>query len=112
MTQIAISTSEMQLLNSAERMFAPLVREGVFESFERAFRTLLLDYVERQIVAYSGKASQFEARHQMNFEDFTTTLRSRATPEAEEEWQDWEAALIFLRKWQKIRTQVSDGVSA
>jgi len=112
MAQATYPPSELQLLDYAERLFEPLIREGVFENFERAFRALLLDYVERQIAAYREKAGLFEARAQQSFEAFTASLQGRATPDEEEEWLDWEAALIFLRKWQQIHKQIASKGSA
>ena len=111
MTRATHPAAENQLVEYAERLFAPLIREGVFENFERAFRALLLDYIERQIAVYKNKAAEFEARYQQSFEAFTASLQGRATPAEEEAWLDWEAALIFLRKWQNIRKQVAgDGI--
>lgn len=104
--------SEVQLLEYAERLFAPLVHEGVFENFERAFRALLLDYIERQIAVYNAKAAEFEARHQQPFETFTASLQGSASPAEEEAWMDWEAALRFLNKWQRIRAQVAGNGAA
>ncbi len=112
MTTAGPAPSELQLVRQAERLFAPLVAEGVFENYERAFRALLLDYVERQIATYARKAAQFEQRYRQSFESFTSGLQGRATPAAEEEWLDWEGALIFLRKWQEIRTQIAGNGTA
>ncbi|MBI3360725.1 MAG: hypothetical protein HY023_06405 [Chloroflexi bacterium] len=106
------ATTEMQLLEYAERLFAPLLREGLFDSFERAFRALLLDYVERKIETYKRKIAEFEARYQQTFEAYSAALQGRATPDEEEVWIDWEVALTFLRKWQKIHAQIAADGSA
>ncbi len=106
MTQATHSSSEIQLLEYAEQLFAPLVREGVFENFERAFRALLLDYVDRKINGYRTHAAEFESRYKQGFEAFTASLKGRATPDEEEVWMDWETTLTFLNKWQRIRAQV------
>ncbi len=106
MTQATHSSTEIQLLEYAEQLFAPLVREGVFENFERAFRALLLDYVDRKINDYKTKAAEFESRYKQGFEAFTASLKGRATPAGEETWMDWEPALTFLNKWQRVRAQV------
>lgn len=112
MSSATHSPTEIQLVEYAARLFAPLIREGVFENLERAFRALLLDYIERQIATYKNKAVAFEARYQQSFESFTASLQGRAAPEEEEIWMDWEAALTFLNKWQRIRAQVAgDGAA-
>ncbi len=112
MPDVTPSPAEMRLVEYAERLFAPLIREGVFENLERAFRALLLDYVERQIATYKHKVAECESRYQQSFEIFTASLKGRATPDEEEAWMDWEAALTFLSKWQRIRAQVAgDGAA-
>ena len=106
MLQAANSSTEIQLLEYAEQLFAPLVREGVFDSFEQALRTLLLDYVERKIGTYKQKVTEFESRYQQTFGSYSVSLQNRATPDDEETWMDWETALTFLNKWQRVRAQV------
>ncbi len=111
MANLTHSTDEMRLLAQAEHLFAPLIREGMFADFEQAFRALLLDYIDRQIGRYKTRVAEFEAHHQQSFEAFTTTLQGRAYPAEEEAWMDWEAALAFLSKWERIQIQVANGAS-
>lgn len=106
MTNVNISVEQVNLIQSAEKIIAPLVRDGVFEDFERALRALLLDYIERNIIVYKEKNAAFEARHRQSFDSFTGSLKGQATPEQEEEWMDWETVLVFLKKWQSVREQV------
>jgi hypothetical protein len=112
MSNITYSPDELRLMQYAERLFTPLIREGVFENFERVFSALLLDYIDRQIAIYKNKNNELEARHRQSFADFTASLKNRATPEQEEVWMDWESAITFLRKWQNIRKQVTDNGAA
>jgi len=112
MTSSILSTGESKLLRSAEKIVSPLIREGVFDSFELALRALLLDYVDRQIAVYKNKNHEFETRFKQNFDLFSASLKNKATPEQEDIWMDWESALVFLRKWQAIREQVTKDVVA
>jgi hypothetical protein len=112
MSNTTYSPDEMRLMRYAEKLFAPLIREGVFDNFERAFNALLVDYIDRQIALYKSKNDEFETRHKQSFDVFTTSLKNRATPEQEEAWMDWEAARTFLRKWQSIRQQVTENGTA
>lgn len=106
------ASDETRLVEYAERIFAPLVREGVFENFERAFRALLLEYIERQISTYKQRVAEFEARRQETFEAYTDSLKDHASPEDEEAWMDWETARVVLGKWQRIYAQVAGDGSA
>jgi hypothetical protein len=107
MTTLTLSANEAQLVRSVEKLVSPLIREGVFDNFERALSALLLDYIDRQIVVYAKKNDELKARHKQDFDSFSTSIKNKAAPEQEDVWMDWEAALVFLRKWQAIRAQVT-----
>ncbi len=63
-------------------------------------------HIDQQIALYEEQARAFEARHGMTFEEYTRNLRDRASIAEEDEWMDWEKALVFLRKWKKIKRQI------
>jgi len=90
--------NEAQLIRYAEEIVSPLIREGVFEDFERALRALLLDYIDRQVAKYKNKNLELEAYYKQNFDSFTASLKNHAVSEQEDAWMDWEAALVLLRK--------------
>ena len=77
-----------------------------FKSYDELLKSLLLDYIDRQIILYEEHAKAFEAKHGMTFEEYTRSLRGRASIAEEDEWMDWEEALVFLGKWRKIKRQI------
>jgi hypothetical protein len=99
------------ILEYADRIFAPLVREGIFKSYDELLKSLLSDYIDRQIALFEGQARDFEAKHGMTFEEYTHNLKGRASIAEEDEWMDWEEALVFLRKWKKVKRQTADAAS-
>jgi len=103
-----MSKNAAPVLEYAHRLFAPLVREGLFKSYDELLKSLLLDYIDRQIALHEEQVRAFEAKHGMTFEEYTRNLRGRATIVEEDEWMDWEEALVFLRKWNKIKRQLAD----
>lgn len=107
MTNLTLSAHEAQLARSVEKLVSPLIREGVFDNFERALSALLLDYIDRQIAVYSSKNDELKARYKQDFDSYSASIKNKATPEQEDVWMDWEAALVFLRKWQAVRAQVT-----
>ena len=112
MTNATLSPNKTQLIRSAEKIVSPLIREGVFDNFERALSALLLDYIDRKIAAFKTKNAELEARHKQSFDSFTASIKNSAAPDQEEAWMDWESALVFLRKWQAIRAQVTENGAA
>jgi hypothetical protein len=108
---MSITKSATPIFEQADKLFAPLVREGIFESYDELLQSLLFDHIDRQIAIYEEQAQAFEARHGMTFEEYTHNLRGRASVSEEDEWMDWEEALVFLRKWKKIKRQTADAAS-
>jgi|GEM_PF-442372 hypothetical protein len=108
MTNAVLSAKEARLVRSAEKIVSPLIREGVFDNFERALSALLLDFIDRQIAVYKTRNDEMEARYKQNFDAFSASIKNTATPEQEDIWMDWESALVFLRKWQAVRAQVTE----
>lgn len=106
MTNTTSSANEVQLIQYAEKIVSPLIRDGIFENFERAFRALLLDYIDHQIANYKDKNAELETQYKQSFDSFTTSLKNHAEPEQEDIWMDWESVLVLLRKWQTIRQEV------
>ena len=103
---MSITQQATPILEYADRLFAPLVREGIFKSYDELLKSLLLDYIDRQIALYEEQARAFEARHGITFEEYTRDLRGKASIAEEDEWMNWEEALIFLRKCNKIKRQI------
>ena len=66
--------------------------------------------IDRQIALYDEQARAFEARHGIIFEEYTRDLRGKASIAEEDEWMNWEEALVFLRKCNKIKRQIADAV--
>jgi hypothetical protein len=108
---MSITKNATPILEYADRLFAPLVREGIFKSYDELLKSLLLDYIDRQIALYEEQMRAFEAKHGMTFEEYTRNLMGRASIAEEDEWMDWEEALVFLRKWTKIKRQTADAAS-
>jgi len=112
MSPAVTAPGKAQLIEYAERLFSPLITEGVFRDFEHAFQALLLDYIDEKIASYRDRVSQFESQHQQSFDEFSASLQGRAIPEQEDDWMDWEVAVAFLQKWQRIREQLSSNGAA
>ena len=108
---MSITQQATPILEYADKLFTPLVQEGIFKSYGEILKSLLLDYIARQIALYEGQARAFEVKHRMTFEEYTRNLRGRASIAEEDEWMDWEEALVFLRKWEKIKRQTANAAS-
>ena len=104
----------------------PLVRSRAFASAEDAVRTLVRDYILKQIQHYSEQIAELEKRYGMPLEQFSAYLKQRSAllsnghldPEQkkrvaqavmaeEEDWLDWKIARDFLESWLGLKGEAS-----
>ena len=100
----------------------PLVRRQIFASEELAARTLVQDYVLRQIKTLRRDITRFERKYGMRYDQFAEYLHSRsalleggllgpqqqrtlgqAIMQEEEDWLDWKASTEMLENWLGVR---------
>lgn len=103
----------------------PLVKRKVFATEEDAIRSLLREYVLRQISALQQELAGFERKYGMRFEQFVKYLHERSvllekgslSPEQrkalgqaimqeEDDWLDWKVAREMLESWLGLRQEV------
>ena len=106
-------------------MLEPLVRRQAFTSAEEAMRTLVRDYVLRQIEQHQKRLTALEKRYGMTFEQFSAYLKERSALVAhgqldaeqrhrvsqavtieEDDWLDWKIAQDFLEGWLGVKAEV------
>jgi len=104
----------------------PLIRRQIFASEEQAARTLVQDYILRQITTLQRDLGRFERKYGMSFERFGEYLHERSTlletsqltPQQrralgqavmreEEDWLEWKAAHEMLASWLGVRQEVA-----
>jgi hypothetical protein len=103
---------------------APLVERKVFVTEEEAVRSLLREYILRQIETLQQELALFEQKYGMRFEQFAAYLHERSvlleegglSPERrrvlgqaimqeEDDWMDWKAAREMLESWLGLRQE-------
>jgi len=103
----------------------PLIRRKVFATEEEAVRSLLREYVLRQIDTLQRELARFERKYGMRFEQFVEYLHERsvlleeselsseqrqvlgrAIMQEEDDWLDWKVAREMLESWLGLRQEV------
>jgi hypothetical protein len=104
----------------------PLVRRQIFPSEEQAARTLVQDYVLRQITTLQREVSRMERKYGLRFGQFGEYLHARsellesdrlapaerrllgqAIMREEDDWLTWKASQEMLENWLGIRQEVA-----
>jgi len=103
---------------------APLVERKVFVTEEEAVRSLLREYILRQIETLQQEMALFEQKYGMRFEQFAAYVHERSvllekgelSPERrrllgqaimqeEDDWMDWKVAREMLESWLGLRQE-------
>jgi len=79
-----------------------MVLSGSYKSKEAALRTLAVNYMETKISECKRTSDEYEKKHGKSFQDFTASLKGKATPELEEDWMEWKAAQLMREGWEKV----------
>ena len=110
---------------SVSAVMEPLIRRKVFATEEEAARSLLREYVLRQIDILQRELARFEHKYGMRFEQFVEYLHERSvlleggefSPEQcqalgqavmreEDDWLDWKVSREMLESWLGLRQEV------
>jgi len=106
----------------------PLIRRKVFATEEEAARSLLREYVLRQIDTLQRELARFERKYGMRFEQFVEYLHERsvlleegefsldqrqalgrAIMQEEDDWLDWKVSREMLESWLGLRSEERSG---
>ncbi|MEA3308497.1 MAG: hypothetical protein U9Q70_03170 [Chloroflexota bacterium] len=102
----------------------PLIKRKIFATKEDAVRSLLREYILRQIETLQEELTWFEQQHGMRFEQFTAYVHERslllgageltlecrqelgqAVMQEEDDWLDWKVAQEMLESWLGLRQE-------
>jgi len=103
----------------------PLIKKKIFSTEEEAIQELTREYILRQIDTLRRKASRFERKHGMQFQQFSEYLHERsvlleksnlsaeqrqklsqAIMQEEDDWLDWKVVKELMESWIGIRREV------
>ena len=101
-----MSLTSTTIFGTAERLFQPLIKENLFKDYEELLKHLMLNYINQQIKIYQKQINNLEKKYQLSFEKFTGSIEGNASWQNEDEWMEWEDAVLFLNKWERIKDEV------
>lgn len=91
------------LVKKFEKITEPLIETGIYESPEKLMEDLISKLVETKIREYEEKIKKLETKYKKSFEEFTISIKGKASPEDEDDWLEWEASINMLKAWKGAR---------
>jgi hypothetical protein len=101
-----VSTSNVTPVQVLTTIARTLVHTERYATVDEALRGLALKEVERKVLRYRRRVRYFERKHGTDFDGFSASLESRATPAEEDDWLAWRAALSLLADWEKAHDEL------
>ena len=84
-----------------------LVLQEKYANKEDALHALARTAVREKITRYRRRIRRFQQKCTMDFAAFTRTLKGIVTPQEEDDWLSWHAALGMLADWQTVYAELS-----
>lgn len=84
----------------------PLVQTRIYKDEETALLNLVCELIEQKLHDYRVVIQTLEHKHQQNFEQFTQSVKQKATYEDEEDWMEWKGAVEMTSAWNAAKQQL------
>ena len=80
-----------------------IVAAGLYKDTATALRAMALEQIERKIATYRAQVEEFEQKYHHSLETHSGGLAGRAAMAEEEEWMEWQGAVVMLEAWRRAR---------
>ena len=77
----------------------PLVLSGAYKDEAVALKDIIVTHIDRKIEIYNKTIRALGEKYGKNFEIFTKGIKNKATPELEDDWMEWKAAMEMKVAW-------------
>jgi flagellar biosynthesis/type III secretory pathway protein FliH len=87
----------------------PLVQAGVYKDESSALKDIIIDFILKKRDEYAHIITGYQDKYRKNFDQFSVDLKNTATPDLEDDWLEWKAAIEMQKGWEEAyRTSLYD----
>lgn len=90
----------------------PLVFSGAYKDEAIALKDMVVTHIENKIETYNKAINILQKKYRKDFDTFTKDIKSKATPELEDDWMEWKGALEMKKAWNEALKEVIESESA
>jgi isocitrate lyase len=115
--------------DAVKKIIDPFLTHGICKNEAEAMKMLAKDYVERQVSKYQERVEHFRAFYQTSAEKFATQVaalcqgfetitalghlnQQQQILQAEDDLEEWQAAELFLARWQGVEAELPNAPTA
>lgn len=80
--------------------------EGLYKDEKSVLTDIVLDYITRKIKQYDKTIRALKKKYGSDFNEFTLTIKNKATFAQEDDWMDWKSAIEMRQSWNNVQKMI------
>ena len=84
----------------------PFIMAGLYKDEKSVLTDITLDYITRKIKQYDKTIRALKKKYKSDFNEFTLTIKNKATLDQEDDWMDWKSAIEMRRSWNNVQKMI------
>jgi len=82
------------------------IMEGLYKDEKSVLTDIVLDYITRKIKQYDKTIRALKKKYGSDFNEFTLTIKNKATFAQEDDWMDWKSAIEMRQSWNNVQKMI------
>lgn len=79
---------------------------GLYKDEKSVLTDIVLDYITRKIKQYDKTIRALKKKYGSDFNEFTLTIKNKATFAQEDDWMDWKSAIEMRQSWNNVQKMI------
>jgi len=79
---------------------------GLYKDEKSVLTDIVLDYITRKIKQYDKTTRALKKKYGSDFNEFTLTIKNKATLDQEDDWMDWKSAIEMRQSWNNVQKMI------
>ncbi|MBW2572147.1 MAG: hypothetical protein JRD87_16770 [Deltaproteobacteria bacterium] len=84
----------------------PFIMAGLYKDEKSVLTDIVLDYITRKIKQYDKTIRALKKKYGSDFNEFTLTIKNKATLDQEDDWMDWKSAIEMRQSWNNVQKMI------
>jgi hypothetical protein len=84
----------------------PFIIAGLYKDEKSVLTDIVLDYITRKIKQYDKTIRALKKKYGSDFNEFTLTIKNKATLDQEDDWMDWKSTIEMRQSWNNVQKMI------
>jgi len=96
----------MEAVKIIQNITKSFIMEGLYKDEKSVLTDIVLDYITRKIKQYDKTIRALKKKYGSDFNEFTLTIKNKATFAQEDDWMDWKSAIEMRQSWNNVQKMI------